>query len=169
MATFKQCESFKHLMAKNLLAEWLRELDNNYDFCKIGKVSWRSNYGVHKELPFYETSSPYYFEQSKGLNPKKECPNFKDYIYKDLYLPNFNKGKILFVPDITIFHKGSVRHFIEVVHKSEPTQKKIGNIQYFFKVAGWGYCDLWLISADHILGQVNKPDTLNFEHYLLFE
>lgn len=155
-------------MAKDLLVEWLRELDDNNDGCVFGDIAWRSNYGVHKELPFYETSSPYYFELSKGLNPRREFA-FKDYTYKDLYIENFNKGKILFVPDICIFHKGSVRHMIEVVHKSEPTQRKIGNIQYFFKTAGWGYCDLWLIAADHILGQISKPESLNFEHYLLFE
>jgi len=162
MAKYEKRESFKHLMAKQLLVKWLRDIESKNDHCQLGDLSWRSNQGVHEELPFYETSNPYYFELSGGLNPERDF-DLDKYDYSNLWLPNFNKGLILFVPDITIFHKGCATHLIEVVHKSDLTAEKINEIMFFFHGTECPYYQVWTISADHILGQVNQPTFLNFE------
>ena len=62
----KSKESYKHLLAKHLLANKLKEVElKNNDYCDFYGWSWRKNYGVFVELPFYKTSSVYYFENSK--------------------------------------------------------------------------------------------------------
>lgn len=157
---FEYKESFKHLCAKQLLLSWLRELDEKQDGCTFGPIYWRSNWGVHEELPFYETSDPYYFELSQGLIGQER--KTKHYNHRELFDPTFNRGKLLFVPDITIFHKGTPIHFIEVVHKSFPVRGKVGKMFNFFYPEY--SCNLWIVGADHILGQIKKPTSLNFKH-----
>lgn len=167
MGKFVHCESFKHKTAKELLATWLRKLDESEDFCSFGDVSWRSNYGVHLELPFYEHDEPYYFESSPGLISNSDNPFRKHYNHQEAFDPQqiHLRGRLLFVPDIAIFHKGSPSHLIEVVHKSYPSEKKIQEIQTFFDTKGAGI-NLLTISADHILGQVQEPKSLSFEKIL---
>lgn len=162
---FDYKESFKHLYAKKLLLEWLRELDEKQDFCTFGDITWRSNWGVHEELPFYNTSDPFYFEQSFGLLADEEgipVSTQKHYNHKELFDSKYHRGQLLFVPDITIFHKGSVKHFIEVIHKSPPNELKLNKIKWFFQYKG-SYAYIWTIPADHILGQIEKPNSLSFE------
>lgn len=153
---FEHKESYKHLAAKNKLTEWLREIDRAEDFCKLLPFSWRSNYGVFEELPFFSTSDPYYFETSGGLiepGPEK----LKDgYDHKACFDPNFNRGRYLFVPDITIFHKGRAFILIEVIHKSYLTWDKITAIDLFFD----GNVELFSITADEILDKTEVPKKL---------
>lgn len=167
---FKNQESFKHLYAKKLLTKWLREIDEDpkTDGGSLGQISWRSNYGVYEELPFYNTSDPYYFELSKGLNwfnddgsDKLDPRSLKrPYKQSDVFNSTIDRGRILFVPDVTIFHKGCAVHLIEVIHKNPPSEKKMNAIYEFFN---GHYFNLWTIPADHILGQIEKPKSLNFE------
>ena len=65
---YQEKESLLHLYAKQTLHKWLLEAQEpNNDGGILKPFSWRLNYGIFMELPFYETSDPYYFEQSKGL------------------------------------------------------------------------------------------------------
>lgn len=152
MAEFIERESYKHLFAKNLLKKWFLEQDNSEDYCQVAQFKWRSNYGIFTELKFYETSSPYYFELSGGL---KEHEGFDEkYVDKrginplDWFDPAFNRGKIQFVPDVSIFHKGVPVLLLEVVHTSPLTTWKIDNIKKFFD--GF-HIEVYEIEAEEVL------------------
>ena len=153
---FEYKESYKHLMAKNLLASWLRKIDEEEEFCRLTPFSWRSNYGVFTELPFFSTSDPYYFEMSKGLlDPTQNDFRYR-YDHATCFDPKINRGRYLFVPDITIFHKGTAYILIEVIHKNELTWDKIAAIDLFFN----GNVQLFTIEAEEILRQTEVPKSL---------
>ncbi len=163
--SYEYHESHKHKLAKELLGGWLAEIDKHNDGCGKGNADqfpqlpfyWRSNYGVFLELPFHETDDQYYFECSDWARQQMD----KDGLgLKTLVEPlqEVNRGKILFVPDITIFHKGCPKIFIEVIHKSPVSQKKVDRIINFMS-AGF---EIWTINADNILNQTNKYCNLKF-------
>lgn len=103
-------ESYQHLIAKQRLAHWFKQTENcSEDFCQLVNFSWRKNYGVHVELPFFETSNEYYFEDG------------------------VNKGKVLFRPDVTVFHKGVPLYLFEICCNSSVSKSKIRKIMNFFK------------------------------------
>lgn len=123
---FKEKESFMHRYAKELLANQLSELEKN-EYCEFGKLKWRPNYGIFTELKFYETTDVYYFEQSKGLKEYAKTKSGNDSRGKNPLLwfdDSIDRGKILFVPDITIFHKGAAKYFIEIVHTNSVSEYK---------------------------------------------
>ena len=121
---FKHKESYKHKLAKSLLAQWLREQDEKNDQCKVAQFEWRSSYGVHEELMFRSTSDPFHFENED------------------------ESGYPFFVPDITVFHKGSPKYLFEIYHKHNVPQHKTERIKKFFD----GYhVELYEISANEIL------------------
>jgi hypothetical protein len=138
-------ESHKHKLAKETLFKWLDNIEKGIPNTPPVRLPFywrRPNYGVHLELPFYSNSDPYYFECSGHENDGGEQP-----------------GRILFVPDITIFHKGSVKIIIEVVHKNIISGEKEKKINSFFGDGVW----LYSIEADNILNQTNKHCNLFFE------
>lgn len=146
-------ESYMHKFAKDVLADKLSMIENLNvsDICEFNQLKWRPSYGVFKELKFYETSSPYYFESSDGLLPHTGFYNGIDKRGKnplDWFDKNYNRGKILFVPDITIFHKGTATIFIEIVHRHHLELPKIQAIERFFD----GYLiKVYEVSAEQIL------------------
>ena len=144
--TFVELESYKHKCAKDILFNWLKEADKN-EFCEVAQIKWRSNYGVFKELKFYTTSTSYYFETSEGLikTGLDEIENPDDRFDKD-----FNRGSILFVPDITIFHKGMATIFIEIVNTNDVTKEKLQRMKNFADKHGY-YPKIYKIKADDIL------------------
>lgn len=130
-------ESYLHKSAKDLLVtELKREEQKNEDYCSFGKIAWRTNYGIFSELPFHETDDLYYFECSEGIKKYDGYDeNSNDKRGKnplDWFDPSYNRGKILFVPDITIFHKGTPVFFIEVVHTHYMEDEKANKILKFF-------------------------------------
>ena len=143
---YQEKESLLHLYAKQTLHKWLLEAQEpNNDGGILKPFSWRLNYGIFMELPFYETSDPYYFEQSKGLidyepieidytKPYEQIrcqdPRGKDPL--QWFDKTIDRGKILFVPDITIFHKGTPKYLIEIVHTNPVSEQKIDKIINFF-------------------------------------
>lgn len=154
---FVHTESFLHLDAKKRLVEWLRFLDENSDGCSLYPFHWQSNYGVFEELPFYETSHPYYFEQSKGLLDRQyyNIEN-KTYDEKKWFESSYNRGKYLFVPDITIFHKGCAKILIEIVYTNPPSEEKVKTIEKFFD----GQVDLYTVEAMDIMRKSEVPKSL---------
>jgi len=163
---FVHKESHKHRLAKELLAKWLRDEEvKSGDFCKFFNLSWRTNWGVHVELPFYETSDPYYFENSKGIiysgcqeHAKKA---YLDNNYDQFFESNVDRGRLLFVPDITIFHKGDVSYMIEVVHTNPVNERKLNTIKKWIYDKG-ACAKLFEISAENILRQCGEPTSLIF-------
>jgi len=128
---FKEKESYKHLFAKELLAKWFQEEEIGNDFCNVAQFDWRANYGVFTELKFHKNDDPYYFENSEGL-----------------FNENFDRGKILFVPDIIIFHKGTPRYIFEVVNTNPVSNFKLQKIKSFFD---GHHLELYEIYVDDIL------------------
>lgn len=121
-------ESYKHLIAKQLLAKWLREEDYNNQYCNVAQFYWKSNYGVFEELKFYETSQVHYFESSKGI-----IPNIDKVDYYNLFDPMIDRGRILFVPDITVFQNGYPTYLFEIVHTNPVSCLKKFNMSLFFR------------------------------------
>lgn len=165
MAKFKDLESYKHRYAKRVLADWFRteEAKPNADDCQVAQFHWRKNYGVFEELKFHETDDEYYFECSGGL----ACDSIGGVIYEPSNNPllwfdeNFNRGKILFVPDVTVFHKGLPRYFFEVVHKHHVSEDKLQRIEAFFT---YTTVEVYEIEADFILNRTQVPDIIRCNH-----
>lgn len=147
-------ESYKHLLAKKLLAKWLREEDNSNLYCNVAQFHWKSSYGVFEELKFFETSQVHYFENSKGIIPDIE----KDDFY-GLFDPNVDRGKILFVPDITVFQNGYPTYIFEIVHTSPVSAIKRFNMSLFFKNHP---VEVLEIKAEDIL----RKDSMSIPNYL---
>jgi hypothetical protein len=159
---FIEKESFKHKLAKELLYSWLvNEEKRSGDSCKFGPLSWRCNYGVFMELKFYETSDPYYFENSEGKKQDLDYDSLPELITgNEWFDENFNRGKILFVPDIVIFSKGCPVIIIEVVHRNPLSEEKLNKIGKFFS---GNYCQIYQVYADTILNQCNETDKIKFD------
>lgn len=157
-------ESYAHNLAKMLLATWLTEVENevpeNHKHGKFCGLTWKKNYGIYVELPFYETSHPYYFELSKYIKPYHEI-NFSD---RSTWYDNGDLGQILFVPDITIFSCGRVAYMIEIVHKSPISENKKQKINNFFKRHHEGLPEVLTINAYSILCNTSRTTTLNFQN-----
>lgn len=142
MKKFIEKESFKHKLAKELLASWFigEEEKDNADFCSVAQFGWRKNQGVHTELKFYENDDPYYFENSGFLHDE-----------------NFNRGQISFVPDVCVFHKGQPTLLFEVVCSNPVSKNKKAKIERFFN----GYhVEVYEIHADEILRHCEVPKKL---------
>lgn len=171
MGEFIIKESFMHLFAKNLLVRWLKEAEKDSDllgFSEFCGIEWRKGDGVFSELPFYETSDPYYFEISGGLLSPAELidrmshPLFRglksDHI--SLFKSDFDRGRLLFIPDIVIFHKGTPKYIIEIEYKNPVTPNKINLIADFFRVHS---VEIITIHAEQILQQCEKPKNMWYE------
>lgn len=151
---FVENEGMIHKSAKQKLASWLIQKDQANTHVKtLAQFQWRRNYGVFMELKFHEKDDPYYFELSKGLRPYNGYSpvSFEDWRGKnpvDWFDPTFDRGRILFVPDIVIFHKGVPNIFIEIVHTNPVSENKIKSIRKFFS---GHFIHLYEIKATHIL------------------
>jgi hypothetical protein len=152
--TFNPKESYKHLIAKQLLAKWLRDEDYNNEYCNVAQFHWKSNYGVYEELKFFETSQVHYFENSKGI-----IPDIKKENYYDLFDPNIDRGKILFVPDITVFQNEYPTYLFEVVHTNPVSHLKRFNMSLFFRNHP---VEVFEIKAEDIL----REDSMSIPDYL---
>lgn len=129
-------QSYLHRKAVSVLTNWLRAIERSKKPCEFGELAWRRNQGIYSELKFHENNSPYYFE----------------------FVPE-RTGRILFVPDIVIFHQGYPKYIIEVVHKNPPTTDKLFEIIKFFHGLD---TEVYTISAFYIMSHTKKPKTINF-------
>jgi hypothetical protein len=150
------------LFAKQLLLKWLRESEvDGYE--GILPFRCRRNYGFHMELPFYEKSDPYYFELSSYVDIEKAQISSRSLMdYETIFDQKADRGKLLFVPDICGFHKGSVTQFIEVVHTSPLTDKKRSIIAEFMR--GYYYA-IGEVDAEWILRQTKTPTKIRVTSY----
>ena len=158
MGKFIKREGYMHLSAKKILTDKLRIMNNTQKICSTNSFCWRSGYGVFDELPFYETSSPYYFEHSVGLKYEWDETRTDNPItwFEDYY----DMGKIIFVPDITIFESGQAKILIEVVSTNPVSfEKKIKMVNFF----GSLHFEVYEVSAKDVL---NRNIRCNFERIL---
>lgn len=141
-------ETYSHKLAKEILFNHFLELEKQSEYCNFKELAWKRNYGVFTELPFHKTDDQYYFENSKGLKD-----NFYDIENPlDKFIDGFDRGKILFIPDITIFHKGAASLFIEVVLTNSVSEKKLKTMKKFFKSS---YFELYEVSSYDILNSIH--------------
>jgi len=73
--------------------------------------------------------------------------------------PFYVEGKIVFVPDVTVYKNGVLDCIYEIVYSHPLTAHKYGLIQFYcYK----NFCDLTVyeISADFILAQTKKPERI---------
>ena len=169
---FEEKESYKHKLAKDLLFEWLTNIENEkrnadsaFDDCELPPFLWRPNYGIFKELKFYETDDPYYFEQSQCLKISKNKIGEWQLDRSDKnplqwFRETQHRVRILFVPDITIFRKGIAAILIEIVHKNSVSREKLDRIKNFYGNLD-GCVRIFEIDAEEILKQINVPSKLN--------
>lgn len=134
---FEVHESFKHTFAKDLLLRWLRDHERDNKTCNFCGLAWRPNWGIYPELKFYKTSHLYYFEEG------------------------INSGRVLFIPDITIFHKGQAFILLEIVHRNKVSPQKAGRIRNFF---GANHYEIYEIEADTILNNTCTPTFLTLKN-----
>lgn len=121
--------TFLEKAAIDQLHKELSLLEKNNDMCNYANIYWRKNYGVHKYLPFHEKSDIYYFECSDN-----------DHL----------KTKLLFKPDITIFHKGEAKILIYV---SELSVSEYNEIMLFYADS---YVEIYEVDDYSILFRTEK-------------
>lgn len=146
MPKFIHRESHLHLTAKLKLYDWLKECDQHEFGPVIHPFSWRTGgHGVHLELPFYETSHPYYFELSGGA------------LQNGKFDPTFDRGQYIFIPDIVIFDRGLAAIIIEVVYTSFVDPEKDHKISKFFDSHP---TEVWQVSAKEIMRHTSRPEKI---------
>lgn len=160
---FEQKESYTHKFAKELLANWLI----SYSFGSKLKIIdenekehelWGDWY-IQTEYPITKTF-PYYL--CELVCPDPELP--ETCRYRGNYIPSnclqckqfMKKEKLLAVADIVSLHEGIIGDVFEIEHKNSLSSEKM-DIYEEHKPAG----NLWEIQAQHILGQIKRPDILH--------
>lgn len=78
----------------------------------------------------------------------------------DIFDPAIDRGRILFVPDICIFHKGVPTILIEVVNKNFLTKNKVQKIAKFFD---GHYFQLYQVSAYQIMQMTDSIEKITFD------
>jgi hypothetical protein len=164
-------ESYKHQFAKELLHAWISEgfkCNDEYNDCpitfideeshRILNVNWRSDF-IWMEYPL-TTDFPYLIDEMDcGLYSfNAKC----SYRSKGQYCPclkckGFNWQKLRYVADIAIEHKGNIITLIEIVNKHPTEQDKK---DFIINRNKWSNVHSFEIEADHIIGQIMKPEIL---------
>ena len=149
-------ESYKHLLGKLLLADWIRETVKytytmNKDYVSWLGIEFRPNrhepsYGVYTEYPMAMLGKDE-FQLYELWDEKVDDPNYNWKITPPSYQELTDWGyKINCIFDIALAHKGGVRHAIEVVNTSDVNSRKME------------FCDKYnievhTINCDEILSQ----------------
>ena len=146
-------ESYKHLYAKQLLAQWLRDKsslvkvhsDNDHKMISFDQIKALVPIddifgGVYEEYPICsvngKTTLHYPFEVS-------EIPTYDQLLQK-----------AIFILDIAVRHMDKIKYGIEIVHTNPVSKTKITALQ--LSTADIGF-ELYHISADWILNQCSVP------------
>jgi len=122
-------ESHKHKLAKELLFKWLSEANgingnSNSKWCNFAQFYWKPHF-VLQEMIVQEKDWEFYFEGGS-----ERCSyDFKELRHNEIIK---NYGKILFVPDITVFHCGSPAYIFEIKHTHGLTKEKVKTMKDFF-------------------------------------
>jgi hypothetical protein len=162
MVKFERKESFTHLYAKKLLAEWLQHGIELH----IGNWKRRvssGNHFTHLEYPITECYPNYIDECGCNNYDKKTmeklciCEYRKHEIIESPCIKcDYLRGPLLAVSDIATAHKGYIPHLFEIVNKNEDIDEKL---ELYAKI-GYSGGESYFISAQHILGQIQRPNAL---------
>lgn len=174
MSAFVHTESYKHLMAKQVLKGWLEECDDSFHQ-KIKNIHFRSNRkcGVWLEYPFASvkndtklTIGSETFEVIAGSSWETNWDELvcrPDGHFNEEFVPTFEQCKqiganVIAVIDVVCAHKGCPSYAIEVCHKNPVSKEKLEKI----KNSGFRG-ELYEIDAEWILCQTRRPDNLNWK------
>jgi hypothetical protein len=75
----------------------------------------------------------------------------------------FYGNALLFIPDLTLTHEGTVRAIYEIVHTHGLTGRKLGYIQLWCS-ANYDFA-VHEISADYILNKTSKPEYIETDMF----
>ena len=173
MSAFVHNESYKHLLAKQVLKGWLEECDDSFHR-KIENVHFRSNRecGVWLEYPFASVKNNKQIRVDGELYTTIEGnswqTNWDELIAKDEqllfngFVPTYEQCKdmganVFAVIDIVCAHKGRPLYAIEICHKNPVSKEKLEKI----KNSGFDG-ELYEIQAEWILCQTSMPDRLKW-------
>jgi hypothetical protein len=158
MVKFEKKESYTHLYAKNLLAEWLQHrLEINIEGWKRNVSA--GNHFTHLEYPITECYPNYIDECGCNNTNKKHGCKYRtpELIESPCLKCSGLSGPLLAVTDIATAHKGYIPHIFEIVNKNEEIDEKLELYAELGSKGGESY----FISAQHILGQIQMPHTLH--------
>jgi hypothetical protein len=155
-------ESYKHLFAKRVLANWLR-VDEGWPLVDARPNRTDIHKGVYTEYPVCLDPhnhlvglAPVWDESYDFYDLNRSVPTYEECIDLGL-LP-------ICIFDVAMLHKGEVRHVFEVVHKHHMTKAKRDYIERMH--AERHYFDRHVIDADWILSQCGRPKKLrHLEHW----
>jgi hypothetical protein len=160
MSTFKENESYKHKMAKEVLKEWL------YGGGRLGEISFTPNRecGVLFEYPITKNSLETLWDEM-GIHPKitdDMSIEKKQEIIPREYVPTYDECISMGiypkrVIDVVLVHKGQPRWFIEIVHTNPVSQEKINELEML------GVKGLIEIEAEWIMKQTKMPTELKYK------
>lgn len=159
-------ESFTHLFAKKLLAEWLRknsypvkmEVENDYRLVSLNPIralvpATDPFKGVYEEYPICLASNgqtTLHTPWEGGVIPT----------YEELIARNQRPAYIL---DIAIIHMGQIKYGIEVVHRHDVTETKINMLRL---ATGDIPFELYKVDATWVLNHCNMPYELELVRLL---
>lgn len=160
-------ESYKHLMAKEVLARWFRAASTFDDYVQIPPADFRANrhgpyYGVWVEYPVALDrdgeligvgACDRQIWDEWGLDYEDRVPTYAELMARKL-IPYV-------VFDVACTHKGGLRCAFEVVHKSPVSAEKLEKLKRIKAESGdWGDFFVYEIEAEWILTRVQPPDRL---------
>ena len=175
-------ESYKHRFAKELFAQWLREIaaeantkevdsgraelypsglaTTNPVAC-LGDLGWRINrgrphWGIWIEYPLCPDGGNFsHCWDELDTHWAHKVPTYRE-LQRAQLRPNA-------VVDVAIQHKGYILHAVEIAHTSYLTlQKNMILLEY----AWLTHTNIWQIPADWVLEQTSRPTSIPL-HYLV--
>jgi hypothetical protein len=152
-------ESHAHRLAKDLMAQWLREAAAAVGpdgHAELGELSWRVNrgaphFGVWLEYPFLD-GAPVAVWDERSERWLAAPPT-----YDELIALNLPPRVIV---DIAVQHKGRIAWAIEITHKHPVDTTKLDFLRL------WTDLTLIEIPAYWVLGQVDRPTAIPEEFFL---
>ena len=173
LVPFVKRESYTHKLAKELLCKWQSE--NSQIAIEYNGHIYHTHYAYHFTVTEYPITDefPQLLDEvySCGTNIYKKNEDGGESIIPGLctYRENgvecpciecsfFDKFDLLAVADIVTGYKGLITNVFEIVHKNQLSEKKI---QLYRKIARGYDLKVYVLEAQHILGQIEKPKLLH--------
>ena len=166
---WKECESYKHKCAKEIVKGWIDselEIPTNYEtnssVYKLGSQS-RNRDEVWLEYPVgYYKENDYNSINILFDEQWDECGVWTNNnpvpTYQQCMKNNFNVVAVL---DIAVQHKGSIFQGIEICHKNPVSDKKVQKLKEI------GLNELVEIDADWVLNQIGIPKEIKIKRFLI--
>lgn len=156
------CESYAHLYAKQVVADWFRE--------KFGinrKKGRRNSYYIFDWIPDWGDLQggvmlEYPVLERTLTNGQKDYLGLASQWSKYPDLNQLNDGlKVACVFDVVVCSNGKVRYVFEIVHKHKCSPRKIALLKLFKLQHG---IDVYEVNASWVLNQIKRPPLMENTH-----